>query len=287
MIAGQIELIGGSPSVVDVGAAEGYFAVRIAEEFGSTVLAIDNNKALLDQLSPWRPFLSVWSQRVSPEELATLPRFDVALALSVLHHFSRWRDALREIRALARVCLIELPHPSENWMRHAPARKQLLELHNTVAAIPHVRKIGTSKREGRNGKTYDRPMLLVPGTARRVQGTVFSGSGANRRNLDRYADESLSDLLGYEPFHGSLNLRVEPGVLAAFTKPTLTWSRPNGGRNRATYRIWRAWYRDEPLHVMIPQTAHPSSIEVWASRKLRDTYELHDGDQLDLDVELL
>lgn len=270
--------------VLDVGAAEGYFTARIADELDASVTAVDPNPRLADVSK--RPHVTVIPKRLGPVQLARLPRHDVVLALSVLHHFEHWKAALKELVACRDTAIIEVPHPSERWMRSAAARHQLGALHDAVAKRPGARLLGEFERTSRDGReTFLRPMYALPGTVRTVTGRVFGGAGSNSRNLRRHADSALTHTLGYAPFPGSLNLNIGKPPASILGEPWATWARPQG-RRKAVYKIWRAWIGDMPVHAMIPHTSHVNTIEIWAPAKLRDALDLVDGSRVTVDVEV-
>jgi len=95
--------------LLDLGAAQGYFTARAADEQGCTVVAIDPD------LTDFTGVQNVQTVRriVTPDDVAALGRFDVALALSILHHIPRWRDMLDVLVANATTVIVEIPHPQE------------------------------------------------------------------------------------------------------------------------------------------------------------------------------
>jgi CTP-dependent riboflavin kinase len=272
------------PSVLDVGANTGVFGIRLAEDFGGrATLADDRTELGVVVERQENPALTVLPRRLAPGDLRALPRHDVVLALSVLHHFKDWRGALGELSACRRWLICEVPHPDERWMRSAASRRELPAIYEAVSALGE--RICTSKRIGRDGATWERETFAIPGTVRTFEGEVFAGSGNNSRSLDAFADDSLTEALGYEPYHGSLNLRVGDFTLG---EPHVRWARRIGKRRRS-YSAWRAWFGEIPGHVVIPTTkpgwAHPGTLECWAPVRLRDALGLEDGGRLTVDVE--
>jgi hypothetical protein len=268
-------------TTLDLGAAQGYFATRAAEDFDCQVTAVDSDRRLAAAASQ-RVRTSI--QRIDAVGMRRMARHDVVLALSVLHHFRDWPVILNQVRACRRWAVIEVPHPGERWMRSAAARHQLGALHDAVAAVA-TRRLGEFERTGRDGSRHLRPMFLVPGTIRTVTGTVFSGSGTCSRKLrpDLHA-RGLDKHLGYQPYPGSLNLRCEePVELGA---PAVNWPGKIGSKKRP-YWFWPAWIGKHACHAMDPAgRGHgPNCIEVVAPTKLRDTFKLGDGDTLRIDVE--
>lgn len=265
-------------TVLDVGAYTGYFATRIVEDFEATATAVDDYDGLAAASSDK---VSIVPRRLSAHELRALPRHDVTVALSVLHHMKDWREALPLLLACRSHAVLEICDPRERWMRRAAARRQVAEQHQVVSSLPGAELLGTSPRTGRDGVTYQRPLYRLPGTIRTLTGVAFAGSGWCSRNMPRY-DVGLGALLGYEPFPGSLNVRLpEPHALG---KPWLDW-RPAARHDR---QLWRAWVGDLPCHAHVPGTRNhgPDTLELVAPVKLRDRLGIADGDAVTFDVEV-
>jgi len=266
-------------TVLDLGANAGWFSQRLVEEFDCHVTAIDNHPDL-PRIASDR--VTVVNRRVAAGPLRAMPRVDVVLALSVLHHMPDWRAVLTEIRACRRGVFVETPSPSERWMRSAAARHEVAAIDQATAALG--RRLGTFDRTGRDGVTYQRSMYLLHGTVRTLTGTVFSGSGTCSRKLrpESHA-RGLDRELGYQPYPGSLNLRCDDAV--DLGPPAVVWPGTVRGRDRP-YWFWPAWIGDLPVHAMDPAgRGHgPDCIEVVARDRLRDRLGLVDGDTVTLEV---
>jgi len=265
-------------SVLDVGAYAGYFATRIIEDFDAVATAVDDYDGLSAASSER---VTVIGRRLAPAELDALPRHDVVLALSVLHHFKDWQQALRALCACRLQLLIEVCHPDETWMRKAASRQDVAAQHRAVAGLPGAELLGSSPRIGRDGVTYERPLYRVPGTVSTLTGTAFTGSGWCSRNMLRY-DVGLGEKLGYEPFPGSLNVRLPEAHKLG--RPWLDW-RPAKHHDR---QFWRAWIGDLACHVHVPGTRNhgPDALELVAPVNLRDCFGIKDGDPVTFDVEV-
>ncbi|MFD6691086.1 class I SAM-dependent methyltransferase [Streptomyces bacillaris] len=99
--------------VLDLGAHEGYFALRLAEKFDCHVTAVDDWRGLrpaLEEAGDQR--VTGIYERITPESLAGLGDWDVILCLSVLHHVPWWEQMLTQIRAQSRllVCEVAVAH---------------------------------------------------------------------------------------------------------------------------------------------------------------------------------
>jgi len=268
-------------NALDLGAHLGYFSTRLVEDFDCDVTAIDDYEPL-GWAQSYR--LRVVNQRVGARWLSQQKRHDLTLALSVLHHMPDWRDVLDELTACRYYSIIEVPHPDERWFRKAAARHDVTEIYEAVRDRSVGALLGEFERVGKDRKTYLRPMFLLPGRVQTHVGKVFTGSGANSRWMLSFGDD-LPRQLGYIPFWGSLNIRLPENH--SLGPPAIDYVGRRGNRTR-DYQFWRAWIRDIPCHVMIPGDRHhgPDTLEIVASTKLRDRYDLADGDTLPIDIEV-
>jgi len=267
-------------TVLDLGANAGWFSARLAAEFDCQVTAIDDHRDLPAIASDR---VTVINRRVSARHLREMPRHDVVLALSVLHHLADWRAVLDDLRACRRGAFVEVPAPGEKWMRAAAARHELPAIHDKVAGAA-FRLVGEFERTGRDGSVHQRPMFLLDGTVHALTGTVFSGSGTCSRKLTPTLHaRGLDRELGYQPYPGSLNLRCATDVdLGA---PWLAWPGIVKGRSRP-YWFWPAWLNGHAVHAMDPggRNHGPDCIEVVAPWSIRDRFGLVDGDPVTLEV---
>ncbi len=265
----------GSFTVLDVGANAGYFSRRIVQEFDATATAVDNFPGLKASEG-----VTVIPRRLDAAGLDALPRHDVVLALSVLHHMADWPECLRALRACRSHLILEICDPSEDWMQKAASRHEVAEQYRTVTSLTGVRLLGTSPRIGRDKKAYERGIFRAPGTLRTFTGRVFTGSGWCSRLMPKY-DQGLDKHLGYQPYPGSLNIRLTEQH--DLTNPLIDW-RPAPRHDR---QFWRAWIGDIPCHAHVPGTrAHgPDCLELMAPMRLREALELSDGDEVTFDVE--
>jgi hypothetical protein len=239
-------------TLLDLGANDGYFSLRAAEDFDGLIAAVDKVP-----IQAFHPKITQLRQTVTARNLANLGRFDVVLALSVMHHFDDWRTALYRLRQMARrAVIVEVPHPDEELLR-VPARHELAELHQAVSALS-VGCLGTSPATRQ--PELDREIHLLPPL---VVGTPFAGSGTHGRWQRNHSDE-FAAALGYTPYPGSLNLRI--GHTPDFTPD---FEILIGTRD---YQIHKARIpQGVPVHMMIPGgRAWPNSVELLSPVYLRD-----------------
>lgn len=107
-----------STTVVDLGAAQGYFGIRIAEDFPfASVVMIDRGDDLLPMLVANELENTIGCKRqlteADLENLADCEHFDVVLALSILHHLPDPGRALRAVLRMGETIIIEVPGPAD------------------------------------------------------------------------------------------------------------------------------------------------------------------------------
>jgi O-antigen chain-terminating methyltransferase len=98
-----------SNTVLDLGCAEGYFVQRIAREYGCFALGVDADVRRLTIAQEVNVLnrnerSGFMYAHITPEFVAKLPRFDVVIFLSVLHHimYEHGVDYAREFMKLIR-----------------------------------------------------------------------------------------------------------------------------------------------------------------------------------------
>ncbi|MEC3885211.1 class I SAM-dependent methyltransferase [Halobacillus sp. HZG1] len=98
-------------TVLDLGANNGYFSYRIAEDFKVPVTMIEEKKEarkIYDMNE--NPNVTLINRRVEVQELKELcknKKFDVILALSVLHHFDNYEEVIEVLFAHSKHLFIE------------------------------------------------------------------------------------------------------------------------------------------------------------------------------------
>lgn len=266
-------------SAMDLGANAGYFSVRLAEDFDCHVTAIDDYAPLASIASDR---IDVLSRKMTAVQMSKLKRHDVTIALSVLHHMLDWREVLNDLVACRHGSIIEVPNPDEKWFKMAKARHEIEAIHTAVRSTATM-EMGVFERVDRSGVSHDRPMYFIPGRVRRFTGIVFDGSGANSRRMKQFGN-GLGAKLGYEPFWGSLNIRLSLKV--PLKEPWLNWVGRNGSKTR-DYQFWRAWIGNLPCHAMIPgnRSHGPDCLEIVAPMRLRNALKLNSGDNIAVDIE--
>lgn len=267
-------------TVLDLGAAEGYFSVRLAQDFGARCTAVESRDVIRQA-----DLASVVQKDVDAEDVRLLGTYDVVLGLSFLHHVPDWRGMLEQMDRSARSLLVvETPTPEEK-LRSALNRHQLGAIQQAV-----MDRCGVPKGFAPSvwDDALERGLWIKRREGLPVRGVVQSGGGNNNGHVRRFL-EDLEPVLGYVPFPGSMNVHTKHAFrLGAYCAEYVDPRRGRGGRRGGDYQIWHARVEgyDGPAHVIRPGVrGHGRNcLEVWAPVKLREHLGLGDGDEVSLRI---
>lgn len=125
-------------TILDLGAAEGYFSLRWAETFGETVVACDPCQGLLEmaQAHPDLPLIICRTPLTEGLlwELGRCEHVDLTLCMNILHHFGAgWDQALAATLTLGDRVLFETPDPRDTG---ACGRPYVPEVHCALEGLP-------------------------------------------------------------------------------------------------------------------------------------------------------
>ena len=108
-------------SVLDLGAAEGYFTFRLAEDFSGVFIAVESNpeRKLLELCVKNNNhkvlLLDKQMNLKNLKNLKEVQHFDIVLALNIIHHFDEpFQDVLDTLVSMSSFCFMEHPNPLEN-----------------------------------------------------------------------------------------------------------------------------------------------------------------------------
>jgi riboflavin kinase, archaea type len=163
--------------------------------------------------------------------------------------------------------------------RSLGARKQRLTL--TPAGMEVLRKEFHAYR-----RVFEGPSHL------RFSGQVASGLGEGRYYLSQpgYIVQ-FQERLGYTPFPGTLNIRVDPKELVRI-ETLRHWNgiRIDGfqasGRTFGGATCYGGRINGRPCHLIRPDRSHYQDVvEVIAPESLRESLSVHDGDSVTVEIE--
>ena len=108
-------------SVLDLGAAEGYFTFRLSEDFSGVFIAVENNpeRKLLElciKNNDHKVLLLAKQMNLKNlKSLKEVQHFDIVLALNIIHHFDEpFQDVLDTLVSMSSFCFMEHPNSLEN-----------------------------------------------------------------------------------------------------------------------------------------------------------------------------
>ena len=108
-------------SVLDLGAAEGYFTFRLSEDFSGVFVAVENNpqRKLLELcIKNSNHNILLLDKQMNLKHLKHLKEvqhFDIVLALNIIHHFEEpFQDILETLVSMSSFCFMEHPNSLED-----------------------------------------------------------------------------------------------------------------------------------------------------------------------------
>jgi 2-polyprenyl-3-methyl-5-hydroxy-6-metoxy-1,4-benzoquinol methylase len=108
-------------SVLDLGAAEGYFTFRLAEDFPGVFVAVESDpeRKLLELCKKNNEnnvlLLNKQMNLKNLKNIKEVQHFDIVLALNVIHHFDEpFQDVLETLVSMSSFCFVEHPNSLEN-----------------------------------------------------------------------------------------------------------------------------------------------------------------------------
>ncbi|MGM0739552.1 MAG: hypothetical protein ACQETM_10390 [Bacteroidota bacterium] len=163
-------------SVLDVGCAEGWILRSVNEEFDCFTLGIDglSDRVLTGEIARLMddiPFYSIMKKKLAPEDIRKLPKFDVIICLSLVHHIIKingvdaGRDFVSALRERTNKAMVfEMGSSDEKLMKwhqdmpemeHGQTRFMTTFLES--CGLRNVRKVG----EGASTKRDSYRVILV------------------------------------------------------------------------------------------------------------------------------
>jgi 2-polyprenyl-3-methyl-5-hydroxy-6-metoxy-1,4-benzoquinol methylase len=108
-------------SVLDLGAAEGYFTFRLSEDFTGVFIAVENDpkRKLLDLcIKNNNHNVMLLNKKMNLDDLKLLKEvqhFDIVLALNIIHHFDEpFQSVLDTLVSMSSYCFLEHPNSFED-----------------------------------------------------------------------------------------------------------------------------------------------------------------------------
>jgi len=168
-------------TMLDFGAAQGYFSIRAARETDCVAVMCDSDHRLKRIVSQSNtPRLIVLERRFSVEDverLAEVERVDVVLALNVLHHFDEWERVLNDFLRMSDQVIVETPHWNDEG---ACGQERLAGIFDRVRNAKRIGEFAS------HTSPHERIMVVLDGTPTR-QTRPFLGEDQNQCDIERAA----------------------------------------------------------------------------------------------------
>lgn len=158
------------PTVLDIGAYNGYFCRRLADDFGARCLAVDGQPFL----QPYRPTAGVGYVAVdhalwSPTDIRERYKangVNIILCLSILHHWPNWHDFMDAMSAVGSTLFVELANPNENLS--SDARSIARAAHDDMRMTENAQLL--TETAPMNGQSALRPLFVIETRKAHVNG---------------------------------------------------------------------------------------------------------------------
>ena len=139
-------------TTIDIGANNGYFSIRAAQEYGSTAVMVDMQDRL-EKICEYNTDLNTLiclNKQLTTQDLKELNRrehFDVLILFHVLHHIAApdsWEEFLSEAFKLADNVIIQTPPTNDGFIADKP-NIPVIERH--LLSLPTGKVIGSFTRQ--------------------------------------------------------------------------------------------------------------------------------------------
>lgn len=151
--------------VLDIGANMGYFSIRLSEKIPGTYAMIEGHEATAGALLKIcklneNPSLVLFKRKLSLADLKELrlyEKFDVVLALSIIHHFDEpYKDVFQVLMSLGNTLIFEPPIPEEDTLNQFRIIREPIDLEGVKKKL--LIEVPTGSRYG---KKWLRPTYLI------------------------------------------------------------------------------------------------------------------------------
>ncbi|MCX6994750.1 MAG: methyltransferase [Chlamydiae bacterium] len=151
--------------VLDIGANMGYFSLRLLEKLPGTYVMIEGNESTAQALLKIcklnnKPSLVLFKRKLCLQdlrELRALEKFDVVIALSIVHHFKEpYQEVFETLMTLGRKLVFEPPIAEESTLNQERIIKEPLDLSMVNKKL--LIKVPTGSRYAANMR---RPTYLI------------------------------------------------------------------------------------------------------------------------------
>ncbi len=164
-------------TVLEVGANNGYFSIKIAEDYGATCVMVDGTDRLkkICELNSKRGNFIYLKKYITAEELELLAKkehFDVVIAFHVLHHQGKnWKRFANALLKLGDNVVIETPPASDSVSNLLPTVRDIAPY---LLSLSSGEQIGSFLRQ--TSDVYDHMLLFKNPSSSRRHATISKKS---------------------------------------------------------------------------------------------------------------
>jgi 2-polyprenyl-3-methyl-5-hydroxy-6-metoxy-1,4-benzoquinol methylase len=208
-------------SVLDLGAAEGYFTFRLSEDFSGVFVAVESNpkrKLLESCVKNNNHNILLLDKQMNLKHLKNLKEvqhFDIILALNIIHHFDEpFQEVLETLVSMCSFCFMEHPNSLENNstknFQRLKSEKLNLEKFNPKLLNKNQSGLGNSANQ-----KLERNLWLLENTQSK---TIDRGwRGASKYNEQFGPNTEININSNFDQIHVNYGLRDErrnwiPGI---------------------------------------------------------------------------
>ena len=256
-------------TLLDIGASEGYFSIRLAEELNARPTMMEKKREIVAIANAQgNKNLTPVIGRFDKDTIAKQGNFDVVIALSIVHHFPDWGQIIKQILSMGDTIIIELPAQNERSTKRADSATGMLDVLHWYNPKLIGETAGYAEETKRQLWVVDFP--APPTGPNVVQATVAGGRSSSARQSKHYR-AGFQKHFGMPVFPGTLNLKLTKRFhfKSGFRVPS----------DKGDYFMFPCKFEGLPAFVVKPPRAknRSNTLEILAPVSLREVFGLVDG----------
>lgn len=251
--------------VLDFGANMGYFSFNTAYNFpGSHVTMVDYEPLLpcLHKLNGLPNVDLVHAYVDLLDDFLEDKYYDVIYAMSVLHHFEDYREAIDLFISHADNVVFEVGYPDE-----------VPEVNEDRVPGIYNYIMGKNPIQINSHMEHDRPIYYVNDSERAIETEVYCGAKMASKKTFPEIEYPIQHTFGQKFYPGTLNLKTEKLKLK------------NPFWIAEVYKVYPAYLNGLPVYILRTEQHPETSAEIISPHCLREKLNLKDGDNPTLSID--
>ncbi len=264
-------------ALLDIGASEGYFSIRLSEDFNARATMLEKKAEISSIVSAQdNPNLRAVSGRFDAKKLSSLGQFDVVIALSIIHHFPNWGEMIKKVLAIGDTVFVELPAQDERATKRAGSASGMMEILDWYKPTLVGETSGYAEEAKRQLWCVDFP--TPPAGESVVTGTLTGGRSSSTRQAKHYRAGFLN-YAGAPVFPGTLNLKLNRSI---YFKNGMKIESEKGA-----YYLYPCRIEGLAAYVVKPPLAknRANTLEIMSTVSLREVFGLIDGSSVRVELD--